>query len=417
MRVLMLTQFYPPIIGGIERHVTSLSRSLVSRGHDVSVATIWHEGMAESETENGVRVHRIKGSLQRLMPHAKRAFSPSFPDPEFTLALKRIIDEEKPDIVHAHNWLVYSFLPIKAYSKAKLVLTIHDHGLFCPNQKLIYKDAHCSGPSLSKCFSCTREHYGSKGPMVALTNQLMQGPLRNAVDMFVPVSRQTGEDNRIMGGDLPVTVIPNFVPDDVGKVRSEPHPKTAELPKGDFMLYVGAFGHYKGVDALLDAYKKMNTDVPLVIIGYKTAESPLKTQEFPPNVVVLYDWPYEAVMQAWQRCLFGIVPSIWSDPCPTTAIEGMAVGKAIVASRMGGLSDIVGDGATGLLVEENQPDKLATAMQKLIADPALRNKMGEAGRRKVREFQSGHVVNRIEALYSQLLYHAAPVIAVKDAQQ
>ena len=101
----MLTQFYPPIIGGIERHVTSLSRSLVARGHDVSVATTWHPGMAESESENGVRVHRIKGSLQRLMPGAKRAFAPSFPDPEFTLALKRIVDEEKPDIVHAHNWL------------------------------------------------------------------------------------------------------------------------------------------------------------------------------------------------------------------------------------------------------------------------------------------------------------------------
>ena len=413
----MLTQFYPPIIGGIERHVTSLSRSLVARGHDVSVATTWHPGMAESESENGVQVHRIKGSLQRLMPGAKRAFSPSFPDPEFTLALKRIVDEEKPDIVHAHNWLVYSFLPIKAYSKAKLVLTIHDHGLLCPNQKLIYQNAHCSGPSLSKCFSCTREHYGAKGPMVALTNAAMQVPLRNAVDMFVPVSQQTGEDNRIMGGDFPVTVIPNFVPDDVGNVRSEPHVKTVDLPKGDFMLYVGAFGHYKGVDALLDAYKLMKTDVPLVIIGYKTAESPLQTQEFPPNVVVLYDWPYEAVMQAWQRCLFGIVPSIWSDPCPTTAIEGMAVSKPIVATRMGGLSDIVNDGVTGLLVEPNQPAALAQAMHKLLADPTLRTRMGEAGKRKVREFQSGHVVNRIEALYDQLRLKVTSVMAVKDTQQ
>ena len=91
--------------------------------------------------------------------------------------------------------------------------------------------------------------------------------------------------------------------------------------------------------------------------------------------------------------------------------------KPIVATRMGGLSDIVSDGVTGLLVEPNQPATLAQAMHKLLADPALRTRMGEAGKRKVREFQSGHVVNRIEALYDQLRLKVTSVVAVKDTQQ
>ena len=57
MRILMLSQFYPPIIGGVEQHVRTLSVELVSRGHDVAVATLWHKGLAEFELDQGVRTH------------------------------------------------------------------------------------------------------------------------------------------------------------------------------------------------------------------------------------------------------------------------------------------------------------------------------------------------------------------------
>ena len=66
MRVLMLAQFYPPIIGGEERHVRNLSLALLSRGHDVSVATIWHQGLAQFELDAGVRIHRLCGTTQQL---------------------------------------------------------------------------------------------------------------------------------------------------------------------------------------------------------------------------------------------------------------------------------------------------------------------------------------------------------------
>src|SRR5712692_8685641 len=105
MRILMLAQFYPPIIGGVERHVRDLSIELVTRGHDVSVATLWHEGLPEFEIDQGVRIHRIHGSLQRaavLFSEKNRRHLPPFPDPEVMWALRRIIINERPNIVHAH---------------------------------------------------------------------------------------------------------------------------------------------------------------------------------------------------------------------------------------------------------------------------------------------------------------------------
>lgn len=80
MRILLLTQFYPPIVGGEERHVRNLGAALAWRGHQVSAATLWVPG-AEAEKRDGeVRVHRIRGTrvyreVQRERPVARRAGS------------------------------------------------------------------------------------------------------------------------------------------------------------------------------------------------------------------------------------------------------------------------------------------------------------------------------------------------------
>jgi glycosyltransferase involved in cell wall biosynthesis len=407
VRILMLTQFYPPYIGGEERHVRNLSAQLAARGHEVAVATLGNHDLPASELDQGVRIYRMRGTMQRatwLFSDTSRRHAPPFPDPELGLELRHIIARERPQIVHAHNWLIHSFLPLKPWSGAKLVLTLHDHSMLCPKKKLIYGDAHCEGPSLGKCLGCVGQHYGmAKGLPVLLSNRLMSAIERGAVDMFVPVSQAVAVDNQLLDCGLPVRVIPNFVPDDVGTLPDEPHPYLAQLPHEPFMLFVGAFGRYKGLDVLLRAYAELTNAPPLVIIGYQTPEYPIRTTAFPPNTLVLRDWPHEAVMQAWQRSLFGLVPSIWSEPCPTVAMEAMATSRPLIGTRMGGLTDLVIDGETGLLVPPGDHGALRQAMTTLLADPELRARMGAAGRRKVAEFQATSVVQRLEQTYRELV--------------
>src|SRR5579859_1811274 len=147
MRILMLAQFYPPTIGGEERHVRNLSVELVARGHDVSLATLWHQGLAEYEIDQGVRIYRIRASVQRLallFREQSRQYAPPFPDPEALMALQRIVQRERPEIVHAHNWIVHSFLPLKRWSKARLVMTLHDYSLLCVQKRMTHQNAICS---------------------------------------------------------------------------------------------------------------------------------------------------------------------------------------------------------------------------------------------------------------------------------
>ena len=120
MRILLLSQFYPPVIGGEERHVRNLALALAARGHQVSVATQAGREASGMTMDGAVRVWRIRGTAQRagaLFSQADRPFAPPFPDPELMLGLRRVIASENPDIVHAHNWLLHSYLPLRLLSR------------------------------------------------------------------------------------------------------------------------------------------------------------------------------------------------------------------------------------------------------------------------------------------------------------
>lgn len=404
MRILMLTQFYPPTIGGEERHVRNLSIELVARGHDVTLTTLWHQGMKEYEVDQGVRIHRVRATVQRLsmlFSEQSRQYAPPFPDPEALLALQRILQRERPEIVHAHNWMVYSFLPLKYWSKARLIVTLHDHSLVCVQKRLTYQKAHCSGPTLVKCIDCASEFYGPvKGIPSILAHRMWGQVERQCVDMFLPVSQAVADGTQLTRSHVPYRVIPNFVPDNISTLCDESDPRLLQLPQGDFLLFVGDITRDKGVDVLLEAYGQLDHDIPLVLIGRLGHDV---TRHFPPNVKVLQSWPHTAVMAAWRRCTLALVPSIWSDPCPTVVMEAMSTGRPVIASRIGGLVDIVADGETGLLVTPGNVEELCTAMRRLLDDQDERCQMGNAAKKRVMEFQAKTVVSRIEQAYQDAL--------------
>jgi glycosyltransferase involved in cell wall biosynthesis len=174
----------------------------------------------------------------------------------------------------------------------------------------------------------------------------------------------------------------------------------SQLPQGDFLLFVGDVKRDKGVDVLLEAYRQLDTDIPLILIGRMGHDL---TQAFPPNVRALQGWPHAAVMAAWHRCTLALAPSIWPDPCPTVAMEAMSTGHPVIASRIGGLADIVADGETGLLVTPENAEELRIAMHRLLNNPDERRRMGYAAQQRIVAFQAKEVVSRIEQVYQDIL--------------
>jgi len=108
-------------------------------------------------------------------------------------------------------------------------------------------------------------------------------------------------------------------------------------------------------------------------------------------------------MHAWSRSLFGILPSICADACPTVIMEAMASGKAVVSTAIGGIPDLVDHGETGVLAAPGDAGSLAAAMRTLIDDANLRQRMASQGLRKVETLKAKAVIPRIEKFYERIL--------------
>jgi len=400
MRILLLAQFYPPIVGGEERHVRNLAAALSERGHEVTVGTLWFPGAQQTEWDGKVRVVRLRGTLQRagaLFSDSERRHAPPFPDPELVQQLARLMRSVRPAIVHAHNWIVNAYLPLRPFFAAPLLQTLHDYGLVCAKKNRMTEGRPCAGPAIGRCLPCAADHYGAmKGMVTALAARGAAAAGRRLVDRYLAVSRAVAEGNDLAGI---AQVVPNFVPDSIGEAV-EAHPLTAELPATPFLLFVGDLNHQKGVPTLLEAYRRLRDAPPLVLIGRRFPEI---AEPLPPGVRLLSKWPHAAVLGAWQRCLFGLAPSTWPEPCATVVMEGMAFGKPMIVTDTGGMPDIVEDGGSGLLVSPGDPAELAAAMQRLVDDAALRQRLGDGARLRVARFKAAAVVARIEAAYAELL--------------
>ncbi|HPU12365.1 MAG TPA: glycosyltransferase family 4 protein [Aeromicrobium sp.] len=399
MRILQLSDSYPPAPGGLEQVVQRLANELADRGHESAVATLAREGLPEVSDEGSVRVHRLRGWTHKLARFAEsddHLLHPTAPDPPLVRRLQELIDQWQPDIIHAHGWIVSSASALRLGPDTRLVTSLHDYGLVCAKKTLIHLDeldAQCAGPSLGRCVRCASNFYGvAKG--TALASGLREGRHRlSKVSQFLPITAAVGAASAAAAEPERSTVVPPFVADDILAERTRPRPPG--LPEGDFILFVGALSAHKGADLLIQAHRELASQVPLVLIGHGDP-APWRVLAGTADVRVLQHVPNEQIQGAMQAATLVVMPSRWAEPFGLVAIEAMAAGTALVASKIGSLPEIVGD--AGLVVEP-KPAEMAAAIDSLLADPARRELLGNAGKRRATWFTASAVVPRYLAAY------------------
>jgi glycosyltransferase involved in cell wall biosynthesis len=409
MRIMMVAQWFPPVIGGEERHVLHLGEELVRRGHDVSVVTLLQTGLPVFEVVAGIHVHRIQGTFQRvgrLFRDDRRKSAAPMPDPELVAAFRRVLAEEQPDIVHAHNWLVHSILPMIRVRRVPLVVTLHDFSMLCARKDYMFLGAtNCSGPAASKCLRCAARHYGAGKGIATVGGVWAMAPFERAnVNRFIAVSQSIADGNRLKENGLPYSIIPNFIPDADSASELDVPAEIPGLPEERFLLYVGAISRIKGVPELIRAYAGLDEPPPLVLIGYPGAETAEILRALPAGVTYLQSLPHAAVLEAWRRSRVGLVPSICRDASPTVVLEAMAARTPLIASRIGGIPDMIEADISGLLVDPGDVPALRTAMARVIHDDELAERLAAAGSERVRAFTAAAVVPRIEQVYAEVIH-------------
>jgi glycosyltransferase involved in cell wall biosynthesis len=401
MNILMLTDLYPPIVGGGERHVQSLSTNLVHSGHQVTICTIGSPGLPGYEIEHGKPIYRIQGIFQRipfLFKDTSRRWHPPVADPMVTNRLRQIIAESSPDIIHAHGRIVYSLLPLKDTLGIPLVVTLHSYWAICPNVNLMNRNRTCHNILTNDCVLCGRKSYGlAKSSFAYLGTRINKAALKS-VDRFIAVSDfvRNVHLNCLKLSENKIVVIPNFYASEMQSMVKAGN----ELPK-DFILFVGALNRIKGASVLIEAYQKLNTPTKLVLIGARHPESRYESTE---NISVMENAPYPFVVEAYRNCRFAVFPSIWPDPCPTVAFEAMSHKKAVIATKTGGFPDIVVDGETGILVPPCDAETLSQAIKYLLENPKIAEDMGHKSYERWKGYFTPEVVvPKVEKLYQSLL--------------
>lgn len=325
-------------------------------------------------------------------------------------AMRELLARRRPDFIHVHN-LHPQFSPSVIVESHRagvpVVMTCHNYRLVCPGGMHMQAGRiceRCLGGHEYWCLlkNCKENLFESAG--YALRNAVHRrlGLYRDRVSLFIAVSQFVR--GRLIEAGLPadrIVAIPNMAP-----IPEEPDPATTEAGEGDYIGFAGRFSPQKGIGTLLEAARL--TGLPVRLAG-NAAAMPELARAAPQNVRFLGPLDPPAMAAFYRAARLVVVPSQCLEPFGLVAAEAMGHGRPVLAARIGGLTEIVEDGVTGMLFEPGDADELAVAMERLWADPALCRRMGQAGRaRAASEFSEEKYVERLLAAYNQAAATPAP---------
>lgn len=236
-------------------------------------------------------------------------------------------------------------------------------------------------------------------PPISERQRRMKRLTSRGVDRHVGVGELTSREVERLVGLPPgsVRTIHNGVPD------VEPQHRPRSRP-GRLIGAIGRMERQKGFDVLIRALAGLD-DASLVLVGEGSERSALETLARSVGVadrVVWIGWSEDARSYLTSWDVF-VLPSRF-EGFPLALLEAMLARSAVVATDVGSVSEAVLDGVTGLLVPPDEPNALARAIERLLADATLRRRLGEQGRQHVLDrYTADHMTSAFEPLYEEIL--------------
>lgn len=387
--------------GGAETVLFQEREFLTKTGTDVIDFAMQHERNIQSpyathfvsrqEYRSGGYLAKIKGALSLI--HSREAVS----------KLASLIDETRPDLMHCHNiyhQLTPSIIGVAKSRGIPVVLTLHDTKPVCPVHSRA-RDGQLCSLCLGGDFHHVLTHRCSDGSMVQSAALYLEAVTQRwlgsyeKVDRFIAPSRFMQESVlRRFSADR-VALLYNGV--DVTNISPSGRDK-------GFVLYCGRLAAGKGAETLLRAHEVAGCRWPLVIAGTGPLTDDLKSQ-FSRNVQFVGQLSGEALTTTIADASVVVVPSEWSENCPMSVLEAMAHGKPVIATRIGGIPELVDDHVTGFLFEPGDADELCIHLECLMGDADRRAHMGAAGRiRAERDFSLEKHNAELMAVYQSLVH-------------
>ena len=317
-----------------------------------------------------------------------------FFNPVFFLSLKRLVGSKGQfDLLHLHNISGIGFTSFLAPELADTptVYTAHDYWLICPKLDLTNKKAgFCQGND--NCSFCVPPSLSFRATMQQRSK--IYNMMLKRINSVICVSEFQASIFSKHLPDVTFEILHNFVDTQKIKVLNQisheavvNFDKTYHVARKDkVVLFVGKTVLSKGFFVLLKSLAeifKSNPNCVLCAVGqcdnFAEITATAENLGFKRKLRFLGKVNEDTLLVAYKRADVLVLPSIWPEPCPLVLLEGMAAKKPIVASRIGGIPEIVKNGETGFLVTPNDADSLADSISKLLSSRDKSVAMGAKG--------------------------------------
>ena len=390
MRILILND-YGTLGGGAERVSLILRDGFRVRGHEARLFASSARPLGLDNRADDI-CFGSESPLSRILGTA---------NPSAALALRRVLQNFRPDVVHVRMFLTQlSPLILPPLRGVPSLLHAVNYQTICPlNTKLLPDGTRCGVLAGSPCYlnRCV-----SLAGLARTTVQLgLWRRWRDAFDLIVANSEWLGR--RLLGDGVTVgATIPNGTP-----LREQRPP----LPEPPTVAFAGRLVPKKGADILIRAMATVVERLPsarLLVAGDGPERPGLERLVGELGLGRQVTMTGHLAEPELEQRLRGVwvqaVPSTYEEPFPNVAVEAMMRGTAVVATAVGGSTEIVRDVRTGYLVPPADPATLAGALLKLLESRTMAEAMGVAGRAvALAEYSDDRMIERFLAVYSQLI--------------
>ena len=381
MRILHVHKYFHDE-DGASRYMFELMKLQQKAGHAVAPFAM-HDPRNKASSWDSFFVSSLDTSRLRFGLSIFKTLGRALWSREAARKMRALLSAFHPDVVHMHN--IYTHLSPSVIAECRkagvpVVFTIHDYALVSANYALWSKSGPLAlGPS--DLLTVARSRF-IKGSFIATLLlefirriQVSLKLFERGVDRYLPVSENVKRALLATGFNSGrVEVITPFA----GNLLPHAMPTTATARERSGVLYSGRLESYKGIETFLLAAQSF-PDEQFLVAGAGPLED--KVRNAGGNVRYLgFLNSYE--LWSTMRTSRGVVmPSRWYEPFGLVALEAMALGTPVVVSDRVGAAHLVKDGANGLIFKAGDSGNLIHKLKKLIADPQLGERLGEAGER------------------------------------
>lgn len=398
MKILILHDNFPPqSFGGAELIAFYYAKAMKDKGHQISVITAVQDRALEGEFEyEGLKIFRIYSKY-----HPRFQAYLSLYNPYTVSKVRKIIQDIKPDVVHAHNihyHLSYHSFKLAKDFGAKVFLTIHD--------ALLFHYGKVNNADKVSAWSLLKKYKRRYNPF---RNLIIRRYLRY-VDKIIPVcfAMEKALNNN---GIRNTQVLHNGIRAEEfreNKEATERFRSKFDLRGKKVMFFGGRISEAKGGDVALNLLVEISKVIPearLIIAGRENSYVSELIKKAGAlgvkNKVKILGWlNREEIVSAYYASDLVLTPSLYLDSFPTVNLEAMATKRPVIATSLDGAKEAIIDGEAGYIVDPTDLPLLVSRTLAILSDETLARTLGQNGHERfLKDFQLSNQADKLERIY------------------